>query len=216
MADKPEISRKAVYRLSIYSRCLEQLIDDGRELVSSTALAAAAGVKSSQLRRDLAYFGQFGMRGKGYQVEGLYQAIREGLGSDRESLKPVILVGAGNLGRALLCYDGFRKEGFEVKAVFDVAADELRDHGIQVPLFHEREMLEFVRENKINMAILCVPAEAAAEVVADLVAAGIQGILNFSPAVLKVPKSVVVSQVDLASELENLSYFISQKKIFEE
>ena len=175
-------------------------------MVSSTALATAAGVNPSQLRRDLAYFGTFGTRGRGYPVEALRMAIHEGLG--RAKLQPVIMVGAGNLGRALLRYEGFKKEGYEILAAFDAAAENLTGKNIPVPLYSSDELPSFVKKHAVQMAVLCVPAEYAQEAVNNLVSAGIQGILNFSPAVLQVPSEVTVNNVDLALELENLSYFI--------
>ena len=203
-----EIPQKSIYRIFLYSRCLERLHENGHELVSSEALATAAGVKSSQLRRDLAYFGTFGKRGKGYPVESLRQAIHEGLG--RAKFQPVIMVGAGNLGRALLRYDGFQKEGYEILAVFDSAAENLMEKDIPVPLHPAEELSAFIKENKVKMAILCVPAENAQQVANVLVDAGIQGVLNFSPAVLQVPVEVTVNNVDLALELDNLSYFVKK------
>ena len=126
--DKLEIPQKSIYRISLYNRCLERLHENGHEMVSSSALATAAGVKPSQLRRDLAYFGTFGTRGRGYPVQALRMAIHEGLG--RAKLQPVIMVGAGNLGRALLRYDGFKKEGYDILAAFDSAADGLSEKSI--------------------------------------------------------------------------------------
>ena len=178
-------------------------------MVSSAALATAAGVKPSQLRRDLAYFGTFGTRGRGYPVEALRNAIHEGLG--RAKFQPVIMVGAGNFGRALLRYDGFKKEGYEMLAAFDSAAESLRDRDIPVPLHSTDGMEDFIRENKVQMAVLCVPANFAQQVANNLIQAGIQGILNFSPVVLEVPAEVTVNNVDLALELENLNYFIRRK-----
>ncbi|WP_009958784.1 redox-sensing transcriptional repressor Rex [Verrucomicrobium spinosum] len=201
-----EIPRKTVYRLSIYQRCLQKLKDNMMETVSSEALAKAAGVKSTQLRKDLTYFGQFGTRGLGYNVAGLSGAIGEVLGRSR--LQPVILVGVGNLGAALLRYGGFQKEGFEIVSAFDVRPDPKRMKGLKIPLMDAKELSSFIRENHIKMAILTVPATHGQEVVNEMVAAGIQAILNFSPVVLDVPKNVVVNNVDLAVELENLSYFI--------
>jgi len=178
-------------------------------MVSSAALATAAGVKPSQLRRDLAYFGTFGTRGRGYPVEALRQAIHDGLG--RAKFQPVIMVGAGNLGRALLRYDGFKKEGYEILAAFDSKAESLRDRDIPVPLHSTEGMEHFIRENKVQMAVLCVPGNFAQQVANELIEAGIQGILNFSPVVLEVPAEVTVNNVDLALELENLNYFIRRK-----
>ena len=206
--EKVEIPRKAIYRLSIYQRCLSKLHDNGKETVSSSALAGAAGVKPAQLRKDLTYFGQFGTRGLGYSVEELRNAIREVLG--REQLQPVVLVGAGNLGTALLRYRGFAKEGFEVIAAFDAVPAAVVKRGISVPVYDLDDALNFIGENQVKLAILCVPAESAQEVANELVTAGVQGILNFSPSVLQVPESVAVNNVDLALELENLSYFVSK------
>jgi redox-sensing transcriptional repressor len=207
--DKIEIPRKAIYRLSIYQRCLRKLLENGMETVSSSALAKAAGVKSSQLRKDLGYFGQFGTRGLGYSVEELLTAIRELLG--RTQFQPVVLVGAGNLGSALLRYQGFEKEGFEVVAAFDAFPDSVVKRGIATPVFGVEEMLGFIRKSEVRLAILCVPAENAQEVANDLVGAGVTGILNFSPCVLQVPEAVTVNNVDLAMELENLSYFVREE-----
>ena len=175
---------------------------------SSSALAAAAGVKPAQLRKDLAYFGQFGTRGLGYAVEELRDGIREVLG--REQLQPVVLVGVGNLGSALLRYRGFEKEGFEVLAAFDAVPEAVVKRGITVPIHDLDDIATFIGENEVKLAILCVPAEAAQEVANEVVASGVQGILNFSPAVLLVPEAVTVNNVDLALELENLSYFVSR------
>ncbi len=206
--EKVEIPRKAIYRLSIYQRCLSKLRENGKETVSSSALAAAAGVKPAQLRKDLAYFGQFGTRGLGYAVKELRDAIREVLG--REHLQPVVLIGAGNLGSALLRYRGFEKEGFEVVAAFDAMPEAVLKRGISVPVLDLERLAQFIRENEVKLGILCVPVEVAQEVSNQLVAAGVQGILNFSPTVLQVPEAVTVNNVDLALELENLSYFVSQ------
>jgi redox-sensing transcriptional repressor len=206
MSEKNAIPKKVIYRLSTYHRCLQRLADNGIETVSSGTLAKAAGVNSSQLRKDITYLGQWGTRGLGCPVETLTSALRDAL--RQEKLQPVILVGAGNLGSALLRYQGFQKEGFEVVAAFDADPATARKRGVDVPLFLEEEMEAFLLENPVRLAILCVPAEFAQGVANRLVRAGIQGILNFSPAVLEVPKEIVVNSVDLASELENLSYFI--------
>jgi len=205
--DRVEIPKKAIYRLSIYQRCLSKLQENGKETVSSSALAGAAGVKPAQLRKDLTYFGQFGTRGLGYSVAELRDAIRDVLG--REQLQPVVMVGAGNLGVALLRYRGFAKEGFEVVAAFDADPETVISRGVSVPVHGQHEMAGFVREKDVKLAILCVPGGVAQEVANELVDAGVQGILNFSPTLLEVPEAVTVNNVDLALELENLSYFVS-------
>lgn len=202
---RPEIPRKTIYRLSIYLRCLQRLKSNGIRTVSSDALAKAAGVKPTQLRKDLTYFGQFGTRGLGYDVEQLAAMITDLLGTKR--LQPVILVGVGNLGLALLSYRGFEQEGFEIVAAFDVNVVR-RNKQIKQPI-HPMEKLEpFVRERGVRMAIITVPATSAQEVANRLVGCGIAGILNFAPIVLQVPEEVTVNNVNLAIELENLSYFI--------
>lgn len=204
--EKVDIPKKAIYRLSIYHRCLQKLNVTGQETVSSTTLAKAAGVSPSQLRRDLGYFGQFGTRGLGYPVDSLITTIREALG--RENLQPVILVGAGNLGSALLRYQGFQKEGFEVVAAFDAKPEEARARALEIPVHDVSELQEFILENQVKLAILCVPISSAQETVNRLIRYGIQGVLNFSPVMLEVPADVTVNNVDLAMELEHLGYFI--------
>ena len=204
--DSPEIPRKTIYRLSVYLRCLARLKDNNIQTVSSEALAKVAGVKPTQLRKDLAYFGHFGTRGLGYDVTELSTMISDELGTT--SLQPVILVGVGNLGLALLSYRGFEKEGFEIVAAFDAEPKRRRDKQIKQPIVGMDELKEFVHKNGVKMAILTVPAVAAQEVVNQLVQAGIVGILNFSPIVVSVPEEVMVNNVNVAIELENLSYFI--------
>lgn len=204
--ERPIIPRKTIYRLSVYLRCLARLKENRISTVSSEALAKAAGVKPTQLRKDLAYFGTFGTRGLGYDVIELSGKIADELGTS--SLQPVILVGVGNLGLALLSYRGFEKEGFEILAAFDAAPGRRRDKEIKQPLLGMDELPRFVRTHNIKMAILSVPAAVAQEVANILTAAGVTGILNFSPIVLTVPEDVMVNNVNLAIELENLSYFV--------
>jgi redox-sensing transcriptional repressor len=203
---RPEIPRKTIYRLSVYLRCLARLKDNNIQTVSSEALAKVAGVKPTQLRKDLAYFGQFGTRGLGYDVVELSKMISDELGTT--SLQPVILIGVGNLGLALLSYRGFEKEGFEIVAAFDAEPKRRRDTKISQPILGMDELALFVREQAVKMSILTVPAAAAQSVANQMIQAGITGILNFSPIVLTVPEEVMVNNVNLAIELENLSYFI--------
>lgn len=207
-SSRAEIPRKAIYRLSVYLRCLHRLKANGIRTVSSEALARAAGVKSTQLRKDLTYFGQFGTRGLGYEVAQLIQMITDLLGTNR--LQPVILAGVGNLGSALLSYRGFEQEGFEIVAAFDVDTDRRRAKHFRQRLLAMEDMPAFVRQHSVKMALLTVPATVAQEVANELVSAGIVGILNFAPIVLQVPEEVTVNNVNLAIELENLSYFIQQ------
>ncbi len=199
------IPRKTVYRLSVYFRCLQRLRNNSIQTVSSEALARAAGVKPTQLRKDLAHFGQFGTRGLGYDVTQLGRMISDVLGN--QSLQPVILVGAGNLGTALLSYGGFAREGFQIVAAFDSDPSRQRARAA-VPIHGMDRLPEVIQSKGVRMAILCVPAAVAQEVSNQLFAAGISGVLNFAPIVIHAPEEVVVNNVNLAIELENLSYFI--------
>lgn len=203
--DRSTIPRKTVYRLSVYFRCLNRLRNNGIVTVSSEALARAAGVKPTQLRKDLAHFGAFGTRGLGYEVTQLARTISDVLGN--QSLQPVILVGVGKLGSALLSYGGFAQEGFEIVAAFDLDSSKQRARS-PVPVHPVEKLADFVRQRAVRMAILCVPAAVAQEVANQLFAAGIGGILNFAPIVIHAPDDAIVNHVNLAIELENLSYFI--------
>ena len=163
-------------------------------------------MKSTQLRKDLTYFGQFGTRGLGYDVEQLSKMISDLLGTN--SLQPVILVGVGNLGSALLSYRGFEQEGFEIVAAFDAEPDRAKSRNVKQPIYGMEKLTSTIKEHGVKMAIVTVPIPAAQEVANTLVELGISGILNFAPIVLHVPEDVIVNNVNLAIELENLSYFI--------
>ena len=200
------IPRNAVYRLSLYRHCLQQFREGGVQTISSDALANAAGVKPTHLRKDLNYFGQFGTRGRGYNVEELLRAATEVLGTNR--LQPVVLVGVGHLGSALMAYQGFARAGFQILAGFDAMwRDRQRHRQFTQPVLAVTKLGAFCRKNKVKLAILAVPASAAQEAANLLLKAGIKAILNFTPTVLHLPKSVTVNNVNLAIELENLSYF---------
>jgi redox-sensing transcriptional repressor len=201
------IPRKTVYRLSLYFRIIERLHQNRIETVSSAALAKAAGVKPTQLRKDLTYFGQFGTRGLGYKVDSLVTQLASVLRTAR--FQPVILVGAGNLGSALIHYEGFAKEGFEIVAAFDIRPERAKGGNLKIPILPMDRLGGFISEHSVKLAILTVPGTNAQAVTNALVEAGIQAILNFSPSILQVPNNVVVNNVNLAIELENLSYFIT-------
>lgn len=206
----PVISKKTVYRLSVYLRCLDHLSESGVQTVSSHSLAGAAGVKPTQLRKDLTFFGHFGTRGLGYSVATLRDKITGVLG--RNTRQPVVLVGVGNLGAALLAYKGFEKEGFEIVAGFDVDIKRKRRKTFRQPVYHLDKLERFVRQHHIRLGIITVPPATAQVVANRLIGAGVNAILNFAPSVLHVPNNVVVSNVNLAIELENLSYFRSLAK----
>ncbi|HSI85974.1 MAG: redox-sensing transcriptional repressor Rex [Candidatus Methylacidiphilales bacterium] len=211
MIDRTQIPRKSIYRLSLYSRCLSRLVENKVETVSSEALAKATGVKPAQLRKDLTYLGNFGRRGLGYNVPELLRRINETMGTNR--LLPVALVGVGNLGSALLSYQGFAKEGFEIVAGFDIDPSRKRSKQLPIPIYPMAEMPEYVAKHDVRLAILSVPGAVAQEVTNELVKAGIQGILNFAPILLQVPEDVAANNVNLAIELENLAYFIREPSV---
>jgi len=196
-----------VYRLSLYFRILERLRQNRIVTVSSAALAKAAGVKPTQLRKDLTYFGQFGTRGLGYKVDALLSQLTSVLRTAK--FQAVILVGAGNLGSALLRYDGFAKEGFEIIAAFDIRPEGAKGGNSRIPVLPMSDLHSFIGANGVKLAILTVPGVSAQAVANQLVEAGVHAILNFSPLILQVPLNVVVNNVNLAIELENLSYFIT-------
>lgn len=209
LLEKIDIPRKTVYRLSLYQRVLQNFRDQKVETVSSEDLARASGVKPTQLRKDLGHVGQFGTRGLGYGVATLSDAISGVLGL--AVLQPVVLIGVGNLGSALLRYSGFRKEGFEIIAAFDADPSHVKatTEEMGVPVYDVRGMGTYVREHGVRMAIIAVPANAGQEVADVLVESGVQAILNFSPSVLIVPDDVLVNHVDLAAELGSLGFFVS-------
>ncbi len=210
MAKSENIPVPAVRRLSLYLRQLESFHSDERLTVSSRELGEALGVSDAQVRRDLAYFGQFGHAGIGYRVPELIQRVRRILGTDR--ISHVLLVGAGNLGRALIAFRGFAKRGFELVAVFDKDATKIGQridgsHAVRIqPL---SEMPATVRKHSIRVGILAVPANAAQQAAEEMVAAGVRGILNFAPVALQVGPDVEVASVDLAIHLEQLSFQVS-------
>lgn len=200
------VPKAVVSRLSLYLRELQHLVRDGHETTSSTQLGKVLGFTDAQVRKDLAYFGQFGYPGIGYRCDELIREIRRILGTHRSW--PVALVGAGNLGRALLGYKGFEQQGFRVVAAFDVDPSKVGGDIDGVPIYHFDALASVVRDNAIKLAIVAVPAAGAQGVAEKLVAAGIEGVLNFAPVTLSLPEAVQTVGVDLAIELEQLSFAV--------
>ncbi|MEW6322916.1 MAG: redox-sensing transcriptional repressor Rex [Acidobacteriota bacterium] len=205
-----QVSELTTNRLSVYLRCLTQLEAAGVETISSQALADQFHLNAAQIRKDLAYFGEFGVRGVGYYVQDLRRHLRQILGLDRK-LK-VVVMGAGNLGLALADYPGFRREGFEIVALFDVADSKIGDASRSgVPIYDLKEFRRFVKRERVDIAVIAVPAASAEEVVQQVVDAGVKAILNFSPGTLKVPAGVKLRSVDLTVSLESLSFYLAQE-----
>ena len=197
-----------IRRLSIYTRCLLHLEEDGVKTVSSQELAERFNLNSAQVRKDLAYFGEFGVRGIGYYVAGLKAELQRILGLDREWA--VVLVGFGNLGSALFHYKGFARQGFKVVAIVDENPTKIGREVERVPVIASRDMAREVKARGIQVAILAVPVEAAQAVTDELVAAGIRAVLNFAPTRLRVPRDVRLNNVDLSIELETLSFYLAK------
>jgi redox-sensing transcriptional repressor len=200
--------KAVVGRVSLYLRQLESLQRQGGMTVSSNQLGEPLSIKDAQVRKDLAFFGQFGHPGIGYHIDALITALRQVLGIDRDW--PIVLVGLGNLGRALLKYRGFRLRRFHIVAVFDNDPRKIgqaQDGLLVEPLDALRKT---VAAHKISLGLLCVPAEAAQRVADQMIASGITGILNFAPIPLAVPAGIHVVAVDLSVQLENLAYKAQQ------
>ena len=196
-----------VRRLSTYYRVLGTVQSDGQTSVSSETLASLTGFTAAQVRRDLAYFGSFGKRGVGYAVLTLRQRLAAILGIDRGWR--IGLVGVGNLGRALMAYPGFNNQGFDVVAAFDSDAAVIGSRVNGQRIRPVDALAVAVRDEHIDMVIVTVPAGAAQTVVDQAVAAGVRAILNFAPTQIRVPSHVQLSNVDLAVEVEYLSYSLA-------
>ncbi len=207
--DPNSVPSAVVNRLSLYLRELQHLIGDGSKTISSSQLGQRLGFTDAQVRKDLAHFGHFGHPGIGYRCEELVQAIRHILGTDRQWL--VALVGVGNLGRALLGYRGFQKQGFRMVAAFDIDPSEVGESIDGVQVHHIDQLDQVLSQQKIELGLVAVPAAQAQEVTDKLVAAGVSGILNFAPVTLSVPEGVSKVGVDLARELEQVTFAVSNR-----
>jgi redox-sensing transcriptional repressor len=204
----PKIPEMTIRRLSVYTRCLLQLEEDGVKTISSQELAERFSLNSAQVRKDLAYFGEFGVRGIGYYVSGLKAELQRILGLDREWA--VALVGFGNLGSALFHYKGFGRQGFRIAVVIDDDPAKIGREIDAVPIVASRDMAREIKARGIQIAIIAVPPEAAQTVTEQLVAAGIKAVLNFAPTRLRVTRDVRLKNVDLSIELETLSFYLAK------
>jgi redox-sensing transcriptional repressor len=204
-----QVSELTTNRLSVYLRCLNALEGAGVRTISSQALAEQFHLNAAQIRKDLAYFGEFGVRGVGYYVRDLKRHLRQILGLDRKLR--VAIMGAGNLGLALADYPGFRQEGFEIAALFDAAPDKVgHESRGGVPIYAIKDLRRIARRERLDIAVIAVPAPHAQAVVDQVVAAGMKGILNFSPGALHVPDDVKLKSVDFTVSLESLSFYLAQ------
>ena len=205
---RPEsIPDPAVRRLSLYLRQLGSFQRKNRQTISSKHLGESLGLTDAQVRKDLAYFGQFGHPGIGYRVGDLIQQIRKILGTDK--IWNVMLVGAGNLGRALAGYKGFQPKGFRLVAVFDNDPTKVGKRLGPFTIQPLADMPALVQKEAIRLAILAVPADNAQDVADQLVGAGVRGLLNFAPVSISLPPDVALSTVDVAVHLEQLSFQVN-------
>jgi len=211
-ADRPSaepVSELTTNRLSVYLRCLNTLEEAGVRTISSQALAEQFRLNAAQIRKDLAYFGEFGVRGVGYYVRDLKRHLRQILGLDRKLR--VAIMGAGNLGLALADYPGFRLEGFEISALFDNLREKVGQQSRGgVPIYDIHDLKKIARRDGIRIAVIAVPAPSAQQVLNLVVASGIKAVLNFSPGTLQAPPEVKLKSVDLTVSLESLSFFLAQ------
>ena len=206
-----KISELTTNRLSIYLRCLNEMSAQGAKTVSSDGLAKQFHLNSAQIRKDLAYFGEFGVRGVGYYINDLRKHLTKILGLDKKHC--VGIVGAGRLGTALADYYGFAQSNFTVAALFDADKNKIGQKVGEVEIFDIKDFSEVVKKDKIDVVVLAIPAEFAQEVLEKINEAGIKAVMNFAPIPLRANGDVKIKNVDLTISLESLSYFLAKPNI---
>lgn len=203
-----KIPLATINRLSVYLRVLEDLVEDNTDVISSEKLARHCRVNPAQIRKDLAYFGEFGIRGVGYRVVDLIDQIKEILGLNKTW--NLAMVGVGNLGSALIRYGNFMRHGYVFAAAFDIDPDKI---GKKLPngliINHIDELEEIVKERNIHIGVIATPASAAQSVANQLILAGINGILNFAPVQIQVPDCCHVENIDFTIKLDIIAYHLS-------
>ncbi len=202
----PEIPDIVIGRLPIYLRELTLLREEGYEITSSHELGQRLGISSAQIRKDLSWFGPFGKQGTGYSIAFLQEQLKKILQLDREW--QVVLVGAGDLGRALARYGGFAHRGFRITRIFDNDPAKIGSYVGNIKVLSTRVMKEEIERSSIQIAMVAVPASAAQQVTDALVEAGIRAILNYAPIVLAVPEGVHVQHIDPAAHLQHMTYYL--------
>ncbi len=203
-----EIPAIVIRRLPIYLRILNFMMHEGESFTSSQELGERLGISSAQIRKDLSYFGEFGKQGTGYEIAYLRKQLQQILQVDR--VWDMALVGAGALGTAIARYGGFSQRGFRVAAIFDVDPGKVGQTLAGFTIFHVDNMAAIVREMKIKIAIVAVPAEDAQEVVNALVDSGVEAILNYAPITLSVPPNVNIEYLDPLVGLQSMSYYVER------
>lgn len=208
MTKKRNIPAETIKRTIAYLRYLERMKDKGVEIISSKDITSLLNIPSTQFRKDLSFFGEFGKRGVGYYVEPLIDTLRKILGLDRKI--KAIVIGAGRLGAALIQYPGFSEINVEIIAAFDNDPEKIGQSIKGIKIYNISDVKNFIARTNVKIGILCVPADAAQPVAEILVKAGIKSILNFAPAVLILPRDIYIANVDMASEIGNIIYRIKE------
>ncbi|SJZ81563.1 redox-sensing transcriptional repressor Rex [Selenihalanaerobacter shriftii] len=198
-----------IERLPIYYRCLQKLDRMDVDVISSKDLGERIGIPSTQVRKDLSYYGEFGRRGVGYEVPVLLKHLRKILGLAQEW--EIVLVGAGDLGHALSKYGGFKKLGLNINHVLDVDSDKVGSKLGDVEIQHIDELVDVVKENNVDIGIIAAPGDYAQEIADELVGAGVKAIWNFAPARIKLPPEIELRNEDLSIGLISLAYHLSRK-----
>lgn len=209
MPDNRKVAKAVIVRLSIYNRTLRELEKEEEKIISSEELGECVGCSAAQIRKDFSYFGEFGETGKGYYIGDLKNAVSRILGTDKKW--NVVLVGAGQLGSALLAYTGFKRRGFNIIAVFDNDLRKIGKKWEDVTIQDVAELPQVIKEKDIRIGIITVPASVSQSVADMLTSSGIRAILNFAPARISVPKGIELRNADLCAELELLSYFLTNE-----
>ncbi len=207
-----KISELTTNRMSVYLRCLNELAAEGTKTVSSETIAKRFHLNSAQIRKDLAYFGEFGVRGVGYYVEELCEHLTKILGLNKEHR--VAIIGAGRLGTALTDYYGFTQSNFVVSALFDTDKNKIGQRVRDVIIYDIKDFDQVAKKDKIDVAVITVPASFAQSVLEQVTKAGIKAVMNFAPTPLRVEDTVKLKTVDLTISLESLSYFLAQPSNF--
>ncbi|RKZ35146.1 redox-sensing transcriptional repressor Rex [bacterium] len=196
-----------VERLSVYLRTLQEAKKEGKEFISSIQIGNRNGFTSAQVRKDLSCFGNFGRKGKGYHIDTLISSLRNILGLGKKW--KVALMGLGNLGEALAGHKGFQKSGFDIVAIFDIDTEKIGTKYKDIPVYHPEKLSEIAGKENIEIAIIAVPNSAAKKSIQRVVDANIKGILNFTNVRLPLEKEFVMKNINLASELETISYYLT-------
>lgn len=202
-----KIPEATIIRLSVYSRYFTELERQGIVTLSSNEIAKGVGVSPAQIRKDLAFFGDFGTKGVGYNLQELQQQVLKILSLDEEW--NVALVGLGHLGLALSSYKGFRERGFDIRYIFDNDPSKIGTWVNDVEVLPQSRLIDVVKQNKVQIGIISVPSEFAQEAADSLVQGGVQAILNFAPVFINVPPDIKLRNVDLAGNMELISYNVS-------